>query len=273
MDVLFYHIEMLQSAGFDRPPKNRDEFLQIARKAANPARGRYGLSLALSPENPWGIYGEFLPWFWAAGAPLLQDGQARFDTPQGVDTLTFLTALRREGLIAPGSFTKTAQEKVEEFIGGQAAMMIGSISDIPAVRERGVPFGITTVPGPASYIGKPVFGLRGWYGGVSRAGKYKNEAKAFLNFLVKNRSRIGASARAVPGGRTAEDYISGDPLYSKAYDIYEAGDALEEFAGIPAERIEAVFREELHRMFEEGQTPASTAEAIRRRLATMNNEE
>ncbi|MDR0553980.1 MAG: extracellular solute-binding protein [Treponema sp.] len=267
MNLLFYHIDMLQEAGFDRPPKNQDEFIRIAQAVTDPVRGRYALSIALSPENPQDIYDEFLPWFWAAGVPLIQDGRVRFDTLQGNLTLTFLSALYQEQFIAPQPFAKTRREKREEFITGRAAMMLGSVSDIHVLRERGVSFGITAVPGPASYIGKPVFGLQSWHGGIGSASRHKAEAWTFLQFLAENRSRLGAAAYAVPGGRTVEPYISEDPLYSKVYDIYEAGEALEEFAGLEGvSQMEEIFHEALYRMFEEKLSPAETAAALQQRL-------
>lgn len=271
MDALFYRIDLLQAAGFDRPPKNQDELLRAARGVNDPPQDRYGLTLALGPESSQGVYRDFFPWLWAAGASFFQDGEIRCDTPEGLALFSFAEGLYRENLAAPGSFTKTAEDKREEFISGRAAMMIGPASDIPLIRERGVSFGVTAAPGPASYIGKPVFGLQGWYGGISRRSRYKNEAWAFLLFLTENRSRIGAAAHAVPGSRSAEAYISGDPLYAKVYDIYEAGEAQEELAGVKGlGEIEAVFQEELYRMAAEGQPAAETARAIQRRLSGID---
>lgn len=267
MDVLFYNIDILQAAGFDRPPKDRETFSRIARAVTNAAQDRYGLTLALGAENPQAVYTDFFPWFWAGGIPLFQEGQIRYDTPQGIDTLEFLADLYRNDLVVPGSFVKKTVEKREEFISGKAAMMIGSASDISTCQERGLHFGVTTVPGPASYIGKPVFGLRGWYAGLNRESKYKAEAWDFLCFLTEKRFQISKAARAVPGGRTAEDYINTDPLYSKIYDIYEIGEALEEFTRVPKMRdTENIFREALYRLLEEGQSSTAAARAIQQAL-------
>ncbi|MDR2402803.1 MAG: extracellular solute-binding protein [Spirochaetaceae bacterium] len=273
MTPLFYNIELLEAAGFDRPPKNRAEFLNAARAATNPRQGRYGFALALSPDNPGGIAADIYSWFRAANGPLLDRGKPRFNTPEAIEVLDFLGELYRKSLISPSSFSKTEADKREEFINGRIAMMIASVRDIPLIRERNVPFGITTVPGAASSFGRPAFGLYGWYVGISASCTNKTGARIFLSFLAGKRSRIGAAAWAVPGGGDAtEDYISDDPLFSKVYSIYEAGEALEEFTGRSgATKEETLVREALYRMFEEGRQPKETAAAIQQGWEALQN--
>ncbi|MDR1949773.1 MAG: extracellular solute-binding protein [Spirochaetaceae bacterium] len=273
MTLLFYNIESLEAAGFDRPPKNRTEFISAARAATDPRKGRYGFTLALSPENPEGITTDIYSWLRAANGPLLDRGKPRFNTPEVTEVLGFLRELYRGKYISPDSFSKTGVEKREEFMSGRAAMMISSVSDIHRVRERNIPFGVTTVPGAASSFGKPAFGLYGWYAGISESSANKAGARLFLSFLAENRSRIGAAAWAVPGSRNAgQGYINDDPLFSKVYSIYEAGEVLEEFTGhtgVTGE--ENLVREALYRMFEEGRGPGETAAAIQRGWEALRN--
>ncbi|MDR3145605.1 MAG: sugar ABC transporter substrate-binding protein [Treponema sp.] len=273
MTPLFYNVELLEAAGFDRPPKNRTEFLNAARAVTNPRKGQYGFALALNPENPGGIAADIYSWFRAANGPLLDRGNPRFNTPEAIEVLGFLRELYRSSLISPLSFSKTEAEKLEEFMDGRIAMMIASVRDIPRIRERDVPFGVTAVPGSASSFGKPAFGLYGWYAGISAASPNKADARTFLSFLAGNRVRLGAAARAVPGGGDAAgDYINDDPLFSKVYSIYEAGDVLEEFTGRrSAAEEETLVWKALYRMLEEGRTPAETAAAIQQGWEALRN--
>jgi multiple sugar transport system substrate-binding protein len=277
MDMLFYNIELLRSAGFDRPPKNQDEFLAFAKTLSDPGADRYGAVLSLAPENPQGIYRNIFPWLWMSGAPLVQDGAAQFGSPPIIGALEFLQALYAGGAISPGSFSKTEEDKLGEFIDRRAAMMIGSVLDIPRIREQGFPFGITAVPGPALYIGKPIFGLTSWYAGITRSGAHREESRRFIRFLAEQAPRLGAALHTVPtagGGTAGDDYISGDPLYAKAFDIYEAGDSPRELYGISREaELESVLREELYRMFEQGQSPAETAASLQERWQKLLAEE
>jgi multiple sugar transport system substrate-binding protein len=282
MTPLFYNIEILQAAGFDRPPKNQDEFAAFAKAVTDPKADRYGFALGLGEQDPQGVYRDIFPWIWAAGQPMTESGDLKFDTPQAAAALRFLQGLIQEGVIAPGSFTKTGKDRLEEFNAGKIGMMIASIQDVRALasdprsadqrsvdQKSSVPFGITTIPAPASYFGKPVFGLTNWCAGISRTGKHKDEAWAFIAFLSERAPLIAARSGAIHGSSNAVDADQNDdPLSAKAYDIYEAGDALEEFAGFPGEVfLERVVREEVRRLLEENQSPEYTAAVVQKRFA------
>jgi multiple sugar transport system substrate-binding protein len=266
---LFYNIELLQAAGFIRPPKNRSELLAYAQRLTDRSTGRYGLTLALGRENPPGMVNNFFPWIWASGTTLTEEGTLRFNFPELIETLDFLRRLYLQGSISPGIFTKTEEEKYREFLLGRIGMMLGSISDIEKIRKEnpGFTFGITTVPPPDAYIGKPVLGVDPWYAAITRQCEHKEEAWAFLFFLAQRRSFLTAQAHGVPvreGGISS--YAEQDPLYSKAMDILETGEAVRELTAIPRTgELETIIREELSRMLDGGQSPEATAQALQRR--------
>jgi multiple sugar transport system substrate-binding protein len=266
MAPLFYNSAMLEAAGFDRPPKTREDFLDYARTLSSDRTGAYGMVLALSPENPLGVYRDIFSWIWASGMELTAGTVLNFTEPAVIDTLDFFNRLYQEGLISPSPFTKTEDEKRLEFMSGRAAMMVGSIPEINRI-IAGNPelrFGISTIPPGDKYLGRPVFGLTSWYAGISRESRYKDEAWAFLSFLSERRSFLASMAHAVPGNRDETAGITGeDPLYAKAYDIYAAGEATDQFVG---KELETILREELKAMFEGWRTPRETAQAIQRRL-------
>ncbi|GHV75941.1 sugar ABC transporter substrate-binding protein [Spirochaetia bacterium] len=257
---LFYNVELLQSAGFDRPPRNRSEVLTYARAVTDTSRGRYALALALSPDNPHGVYRDLFSWIWASGPSTI---------PAITGVLTFLKQLRQDDFLLPGTFNRTDAEKREDFIKGRAAMMIASVADIHILRERmgESSFGITLVPGEASFGGKPVLGLTSWYLGIPRSAAHKDEAWAFLSFLLERSALIAEKAHAVPGNRNnVTDFVTDDPLYAKAYDIYTAGETVREFTGVPrVDEFEAVVREQLYALFEQDQSPEETAKHIQQR--------
>lgn len=271
MTPLFYNIDMLQAAGFDRPPRNQTEFEAFAKAVTDTNTGRYGFALGLGEQESQGVYRDIFSWIWAAGQPMTAGGVLKIDTPQATAALRFLQGLNKEGVIAPGSFTKTGQDRLEEFRAGKIGMMIASIGDIRALAAAqahqtagDLAFGITTIPAPAAYQGKPVFGLTNWCAGISRTSKHKNEAWAFIAFLSDRAPQIAASSGAIHGGSSTTD----DPLMAKAYDIYETGGGLEEFAGFPREVfLETVVWEEVRRLLEENQTPDYTAAVIEKRVA------
>jgi multiple sugar transport system substrate-binding protein len=269
MAPLFYNIEVLKDAGFDRPPKNWSDFLHYARTITDKDAGRFGTALSLSQGDPQGVYVDIYSWIWASGTVILNQGKPNFTALSVIETLEFLDNLYMEGLIAPDIFLKSREQKLEEFITGKLGMMIASVQDIEIVRERmgDAGFGITTIPGPDVYLGKPAFGLTNWYASISRESKHKDKAWAFISFLAMKSPFLAAASHAVPGsGNGLEDYLKGDSFYSKAYNIYEGGDGIQEFAGYPAVHVlDFIVREELYNMLEWRQDSQATAEAIQRR--------
>jgi multiple sugar transport system substrate-binding protein len=276
MDILFYNIDVLQAAGFDRPPKTRAEFLACARAAAGGGTdgppGVFGAALALSPGDPRGIRRDFFSWIWAAGFSPIREGRADFSAGPVTEALEFLRQLNAEGLLSPGVFGKTGAEKAEEFVSGNIAMMIGSVEDLPYIRERmgDSAFGVTLIPAPADYAGRPVIGPSQWYAGISAGCRFPDEAWAFLAFLAEKSPFLAAQVRAVPGADAAGggpgDYIRKDEFYSKAWDVYEAAELIQEFSGFPGgDELENIIREELALLFDGKKNAAETSAAIQKR--------
>jgi multiple sugar transport system substrate-binding protein len=241
--------------------------LDLAEKIGAAPGNRFGMTLALSADNPRNLAGNILPWIWASGTTLFSGDAPQFSNASIKETLGFLNQLYQRGYLLPGIFTQTEAGKIKAFQSGSVAIMTASISAAAALSNSDIDFDITVVPGPATYIGKPVFGLDSWYAGISAGSAHKDEAWTFLAFLQEEAAFIAAQAHAVPGIRALKgDYIEADPYYSKAYDIYEAGDALQEFTGIPkVTELERIALEEIRAMFEGAQTPDAAAEAIQRR--------
>ena len=263
---LYYNIALLQDAGFDRPPKSPAEMLACARALANADAGRHALTMALGPENPLGVYRDVFSWIQAFSPLTALDSPPDFSTRSIAGALNFLQELWQEGCLAPGTFTKTEAEKREDFIQGRAAMMIASVADIHLLRQRmdeGA-FGITVIPGESSFEGKPVLGLTGWSLGIPRSAARKEEARAFLSFLLERSPLIAEKAHAVPGSLSrATDFSAAGPLYAKAYDMYAAGGTVQELQGqAGADHFEALVRKQLYALFENGQTPEETAAQI-----------
>ncbi|MDR2393847.1 MAG: sugar ABC transporter substrate-binding protein [Treponema sp.] len=264
MVPLFYNVELLQAAGFDRPPKTRADFLHYVRTMTTSSTGPFGM--ALSPQDPDSLYVDVYSWFWAAGGVMLPGGKPAFTSPPMLETLDFLTTLYREGLVSPDPFLKIREQKLQEFSQGKIAMMLASVQDIHTLTQQmgDTRFGITTVPGLDTGK-KPVFGLTSWYIGISRSSEHPDQAWDFITFLAEQSSLLAAASHAVPGNWSGTRSLKGD-LYTKAYDMYEGGDGIQEFIGIPhIHSLEAIVREELYTMFTQGQDTATTAAAIQSR--------
>jgi multiple sugar transport system substrate-binding protein len=261
---LFYRTDFLREAGFDRPPKDLAEFTAAARAASDSPSGRYGFALSLSPEDPLGVYRDVLPWFRSSGISLVSGGRPAFTGASAAGVLSFLDALSREGLLSPGTFAKTNKDRLKDFAAGRLVMMLAPAAEIGALRAAGVPFGVTAVPGPASYIGKPAAGLAGWYAGIPRSGRYKDDARAFLSFLAAKAG--GVLETAVAPGNGGVSSPAQDPFYLKINDLYAAAATTGDYLKLPGEpEMETILGEELRLMFEEGRSPEETARAVQKK--------
>jgi multiple sugar transport system substrate-binding protein len=286
MDLLFYNINLLRAAGFDRPPKSRDEFLACAKAITDGGRpkGVYGAGLALGAGDPLSIRREIFSRIWASGASLFQDGKPWFGSRAAAETLDFFERLRSYGAIAPGALDKTGADLAADFAGGRVAMMVASAREIPELRKRmgDSAFGITVIPATAESPGQNRIALLSWYAGISADCAEAGEAWTFLSFLAEKGSVLAARMEAAPGSLPPDNFISRagsfpdlyireDPFYSKAWEIYEAAETVEEFSGMPeAAEYEQIVREELVKFFGRGQKAAETAAAIQKRWAALN---
>jgi multiple sugar transport system substrate-binding protein len=263
INPLFYNIGLLKAAGFNRPPKNQAELLAYAQAIAN--SGKYGAILALGGDNPDSVNRQLLSWIWPAALIRSENGgdAFQFTSKAVVETLSFLNQLKP--FLYPAPFAVTEETRLAVFTDGKAAMMIGPVSDIAAIRKKtNNEFGITTIPAPAAYVGKPVFSLSTWYAGIAADSGQPEKAAAFTAFLAERASLLARSAFAVPGsGKRDSELTKTDPLYSKACDMYDAGEMVRETGR--ARALNAVIYEEVKRMFEGVQTPEETAAAIQRR--------
>jgi spermidine/putrescine-binding protein len=194
---------------------------------------------------------------WAAGdGPLSPDFPGR----AAAETLDFLGQLAREGHLAPGIFERSGAERLEEFARGEIAMMTGSVRDIAFLEERmNSAFGITVIPPPAEYAGKPVFALYGRYAGITAGCAHPDEAWSFLAFLAE---KTPPAEPARPIGENGADR-GANPLVVKAGDMYEAAEIIQGYARLErGAELEAMVRKEIVPLLEGRRNGADTAAAI-----------
>jgi len=279
MDLLFFNIELLQAAGFDRPPKTRDEFLACAKTVSAANNGiladAAGAVMALSPLNKQSLYREIFSWIWAAGGNFWQneDSAPVINTRPLINDFNFLKRLYSEGALSPNSLEMTEEQALEDFARGKIAMMIASTRAIPALREKmgNDAFGITTIPA-AGTAGKYGAGLTGIFAGINKNCINSAAARVFLEFLAGKSPVFCAQFKAVPGyapdsfSGDSKNYIKEDPFYAKAWDIFESSVVVLGFLGIPgAQEYENAVREEIQLFFESNITAQETVTAIQRR--------
>ncbi|MDR2661512.1 MAG: extracellular solute-binding protein [Treponema sp.] len=273
INLLFYNIDLLQEAGFDRPPKNQTEFLSYAQRISQRGSGIYGAGLALKSGDLHNVRRHLLSWIWAAAGNHETTEDFTFNSKQVTAVLVFLNQLKQN--LYPNPFGLTQGELLKAFSEGRVGMIIGSIADareLKAVMQGN--FGVTTIPGPESYTRKPVFPLTGWYLGINRKTEYPEEAQKFAVFLKERAGAIAAEAYAVPGnGRRNPDLSKADPIYAKAFDMYEAGEMVREgiYGSAAMLNLNGIIRSEVEKMLSGLISPEQCAETIQQSWDAVRN--
>ncbi|MDR1046827.1 MAG: extracellular solute-binding protein [Treponema sp.] len=268
MNLLYYNIDILKLAGLDRPPANRMEFLSAARTLKENRKENQSvpaLSISLGSGDPEALRRDIYSWIRAAGSNPEKNG---FDEKRTADVFNFLSLLNREGFLLPGIFLQTGAERLEDFIAGKTAMLTANTGNLRYLRARmGDKLGLTLIPGQADF-GKPGLAPSVWHAGISSDCTHPEEAREFIGFLKEKSIILSEKSGAVPGTGLRFHDPEEDPLYEKAWSIYEASDVFEgnEF---PAS-VDAAVREELMALFESGRSGEETAKRIQSRIEAIN---
>jgi multiple sugar transport system substrate-binding protein len=174
--------------------------------------------------------------------------------------LNFFRNLYNEGALAPDVFETTGDQRLEEFSRGRVSMIIDSTRVIPYLRERmgDDAFGITAIPVSGS-AGKYNISLSGIYAGINSKCAYPQEAWSFIEFLSGQNQFLSETFKPVFGitsDMPPDKYITDDPFYSKARDIFESSGTVKNFSGNPGvQEYENAFMEEF-KIFLNGSRPA-----------------
>jgi len=279
INPLFYNIDLLRNAGFDRPPKNQTEFLSYVQRIKETGGGSiYGAGLALGGD-PNGINRHLLSWIWASTNSSESVENFRFNSREVTGALNFLNQLNRS--LYPYPFYLSDEDLLKAFCEGKVAMIIASSADIKKVRKTHINFGITTIPSPESYTKKPVFPLNEWYLALNGKTLHQEEARQFAAFLKEKSESLAIAAYAVPGNGSRDRVLSrDDPYYSKAFDMYEAGEMIRERYESPdISALNGIIHREVKFMFDGTRTPEQCAAAIQEgweelaRIREENNEQ
>jgi len=143
--ALFYNKDLYQRAGIAKPPTTWDEFEADAKKIAALGGGVAGYAEPLGPEE---AQAEFSIWLVNNGGDWKADGKWTINSPQNVETLTFLKKLADEKVTQnnPGKTNRT-DGAFSLFSSGKAGMVVG-FSPLSATLddEKKVNYGIAPMP-------------------------------------------------------------------------------------------------------------------------------
>ncbi|MCB9138744.1 MAG: sugar ABC transporter substrate-binding protein [Caldilineaceae bacterium] len=258
---LFSNADLMAAAGIENAPSTRAEFADAAAALTNADNNVYGWVLPLSLEAPNGIQNDVMAWVWASGGSMMADGQPHLTDNEAVSSaMEYIKGLYDAGVITPGAFSMSEQDKVEEFTNGRVGMMIDSLAHITLIRERNpdLNFTISALPAVEGYTGARGLPYASWGIGVAESTPHKAEAWKLVQYLMSEEvnSKLSSIANAFPGNvNSTPDFVESDELFGAAFDIYQAGYPANEFVGLPvAEALMRSFDEQFQLYLDGGQS-------------------
>ncbi|TFE52313.1 sugar ABC transporter substrate-binding protein [Streptomyces sp. ICN441] len=211
-----YNRKLLEKAGITEPPATWD-----AVRAAAPKLKQAGAStLDYSASNEASLNMSFYPLLWQAGGRVFADGgkKAAFNSPEGVEALTFLVDLYKSGAV-PRSAMNNANLFTDQALGRQQVAMGFTNTPADAVLAEKAWGKDNVIVGPAlTGPGKQVcFGMPGGLGINAKSGNVAG-AEKFIAYMVQP-AQIESMGRA--GGffspRT-DVTVPNDSAYAKQYE-------------------------------------------------------
>jgi multiple sugar transport system substrate-binding protein len=267
---VFVNLDMAKAAGVDKLPSTRTEFADAAKKMTHPDKNQYGWVLPLSLQVPNGSQNDVMSWVWASGQSMLKDGKPNVDNDAVVSVLSYIKSLNDAGVISPGINAKKEQDKLEEFVNGRVGMMIHSLALLNLMRQRNpnLNIDISALPAADGYTGKRGLPYASWGIGISNNSSHKAEAWKLVSYLTSPEvnGKLVTIAHAFPGNVNAKpDLSKSDPLFVKAFNIFQSGKLANEFIGLPvAEQLQRDMDVELQKMLDGQQTPQQAAAATQK---------
>jgi multiple sugar transport system substrate-binding protein len=218
---LFYNIDLLSAAGFLRPPRTREEFLDYAKKTTDPAKGVYGTAFSRN------IWTDIFPWIWAGGIGATID-KINWTSRPVIETLSFLSVLNKEKLVYPFPLSKREDELLDAFLAGHIAMFTASQAAVAEIQAKkpSLSFGVTTIPQVAQPDRRNIFPITEWALAMPAKSAHKEEALSLLRYLAERENDLAAAVRGLAGYRYAYSATSTDedPIDQKLRALYESSD-------------------------------------------------
>jgi multiple sugar transport system substrate-binding protein len=222
--VLFYNKDLFKAAGLDpeRPPKNYAEIISAANKISDLGPDIHGFAIA-GQCGGCNVF-EFTPHVWASGGEVLSDdgSEARFDSQEVTDALTFYRRLQTDGTMPQQSRTDNGTHQPAAFQSGTVGMVpLGAFYAQVLKNDSDLDFGVAPLPGKDG-------GWSSFAGGdemaVMKNGDNKEGAREFVTWATGEQAQTVLAENNITPVRTDlidKIYAPRDPrnkLFSQALD-------------------------------------------------------
>ncbi|MED3622617.1 ABC transporter substrate-binding protein [Neobacillus thermocopriae] len=140
--IMYYNKDLFKEAGLDpeKPPTNREEFVEAAKKLTDPSKNQYGFVVPTLWPNQF-IFPTIL---FQNGGELMKDGKPNYNSPEAVEALTFYRDLIYKEKVSPKNVQQDGE--VTLFLQGKNAMHLNGPWMMEQWDKAGINYGVAPVP-------------------------------------------------------------------------------------------------------------------------------
>ncbi|WP_055505439.1 extracellular solute-binding protein [Nonomuraea pusilla] len=206
--ALFYNKDLFQKAGIAEPPKTWDELKAAADKLKKAGVSQpFGLPLGQEEAQA-----ESLLWMLGNGGGYKDaSGKWAINSPQNVETFTYMKGLVDAGLTTPNPGTKDRKTVWEDFGAGKVGMVNGGPMSIPIFDTAGLKnYGVAPIPGKTGPL-DTTLGVQDWIMAFNKNG-HAEEIKKFFDFFYTGDAaqKISELYKLLPVTKGGIDKLSSD---------------------------------------------------------------
>ncbi|MFC0862141.1 extracellular solute-binding protein [Sphaerimonospora cavernae] len=206
--ALFYNKDLFEKAGIAEPPKTWDELKADAEKLKDAGVSQpFGLPLGQEEAQ-----GESFLWFMGNGGGYKDDsGKWAINSPQNVETFTFMKGLHDAGLTTPNPGTKDRKTVWEDFGAGKVGMVNGGPMSIPIFESAGLTnYGVAAIPGKTGPM-DTTLGVEDWIMAFNKNG-HQEQIRKFFDFFYASSAvqKISDTYKLLPVTKSGIEKLSSD---------------------------------------------------------------
>jgi multiple sugar transport system substrate-binding protein len=140
--VLYWNKDLFKAAGLDpdKPPVNREEFVEMAKKLTDPSKNQYGFVV----PTLWPQQFIFPTILYQNGGELIKDGKINYNSPEAVEALTFMKDLIYKEKVSPANVQQDGE--VTLFLQGKNAMHLNGPWMMEQWEKAKINYGVAPVP-------------------------------------------------------------------------------------------------------------------------------
>ena len=147
--VTIYNQDLLAQAGADEPPATFAELAKFAKQVKDKT-GKYAFFVTLVP----GDSGEVLESLVQMGVTLVDEqGQAAFNTPEGIEAFGYWVDLYQQGLLPPEVLTQGHRHGIDLYQAGETALLSSGAEFLGAIANNAPSIAEVSAARTANYWG------------------------------------------------------------------------------------------------------------------------